>query len=117
MTGPCLYICVRKDLKMGVGKIAAQAIHASRQLKINTNPKSTSNRAWELNCNKTIVLKLDNEEELNRVKQYCITHKVPIAVQVDAGFTQVPSNTTTCIACGIVNDENSFHFFSQFKLL
>ena len=115
MSEPCLYIGVRKDLKMSGGKIAAQAVHASRQWYERVSKKNRA--SWDKSCNKTVVLKLDSELELVNVQNYCHANGIPCAVQRDAGLTQVESGTRTCIACGIVNSEFSFEFFKRFKLL
>ena len=51
-------IIMRTDLKMGKGKIAAQACHAS--LNCYKNADKSRLRAWELSGQKKVVLKVSS---------------------------------------------------------
>ena len=55
-------ILIRKDLKMGVGKAAAQAAHASVQAVLKS-PKQKVDE-WEKSGMKKSILKVNSEKEL-----------------------------------------------------
>ena len=58
-------IVIRNDLKMGKGKLAAQASHASVSAFIKTQAKDKSlASAWLSEGQKKITLKVNSEEEL-----------------------------------------------------
>jgi PTH2 family peptidyl-tRNA hydrolase len=90
-------IVVRSDLKMGKGKIAAQASHASVAV-LNELLPSVFGK-WNADGMKKIVLKVGSEQELldlyKRAKK-----NFAVSIVRDAGFTQVEKGSITCIAIG-----------------
>lgn len=58
-------IVVRKDLNMGVGKIAAQCAHAAVGIYKRLAQSSVANlQKWEKNGQKKVVVGVDSEQEL-----------------------------------------------------
>jgi PTH2 family peptidyl-tRNA hydrolase len=100
-----LVLCVRDDLKMGVGKIAAQCCHATlgiyKRMKQNC-PGLLSE--WEKNGEKKVVLRVHNLETLNALENKAIALNLPTHKVCDAGRTQIPEGTTTVLA--IAGPEN-----------
>ena len=94
-------ILVRTDLKMGKGKIAAQASHASV---IATLQAQRDNKiwydAWFKQGMKKVVVKIADEEELQHVFQLGAKNKLPRAYINDAGHTQLEPGTATAAALG-----------------
>lgn len=110
-------IVVRKDLKLGKGKLAAQVAHAS----LNAYKETMRNepewvRKWEGEGEKKVVLKVENEAELlnlyNTVKK-----KFPCSLIRDAGLTQTEPGTITCLGIGPVPDGEIDPITGKLKLV
>lgn len=73
-------ILARKNLKMSPGKLAAQAVHAALMLK-GTNPMQS-----------VVVLEVSDAKfgEAQILNDIRVVH--------DAGYTEVPAGTATCLA-------------------
>lgn len=93
-----LVLVVRKDLNMGVGKIAAQCSHAS----IMAYQKSSRIMLlkWALSGQKKIVLGCPDEQAMMDIKDKAKKHGLMINIVKDAGHTQVEPNTSTVLAVG-----------------
>jgi PTH2 family peptidyl-tRNA hydrolase len=108
-------ILVRNDLKMGKGKIAAQAAHASLASYKNADKKAKE--AWEsLGCKK-VVLKVDGEKELLKYLELARDAKLPNALITDAGLTQIPAATNTCLGIGPAEEDKIDRIVKDLKLL
>jgi PTH2 family peptidyl-tRNA hydrolase len=107
-------IVVRSDLKMGKGKIAAQASHASIAV-LNELPPAVFEE-WNSDGMKKIVLKVGSEQELLDLYKRA---KKTFAVSLvrDAGFTQVKEGTATCIAIGPAEEREIDRITGKLRLL
>ncbi|KAI5159734.1 peptidyl-tRNA hydrolase, PTH2 family [Nematocida ausubeli] len=90
-------LVVRNDLKMGKGKIVAQAMHAAYQAATQENPL---NSIWKYNGFKKTSLKVETEEELKEIIRKVKQLKIPYTSIIDAGRTQVEPNTHTVTFIG-----------------
>ena len=104
-------IIMRKDLDLSVGKIAAQAAHASLSAILAMNKKPGTNKIeidvgeeeleWFTERFTKVVLYVKSEQELldvyEKAKEAGLNVSRPI---VDAGFTELNEPTLTCIAIG-----------------
>ncbi|MDH5402960.1 MAG: peptidyl-tRNA hydrolase Pth2 [Candidatus Heimdallarchaeota archaeon] len=98
-------IIIRNDLKMGKGKIAAQASHASVIASLNAKKNnSTWFDAWMRIGMKKIVVKVNSEGELEQLFQIAVRNKLPRAFINDAGHTQLAPGTATAAAIGPAPD-------------
>ncbi|OWZ01913.1 Peptidyl-tRNA hydrolase [Phytophthora megakarya] len=96
-----MVLCVRTDLKMGKGKIAAQCCHATlgaykRALK--RTPDAV--RAWEMLGQAKVCLKVDSEEEMLLLAEKAAEQGLVNYVVVDAGRTQIAPETKTVLGIG-----------------
>jgi len=89
-------IAVRTDLDMGRGKIAAQVAHAA----VQAADKSGWKEDWLRQGGQKTVVKVGSEEELVGVFMEAKRAKLPAALIEDAGHTQIPSGTKTCVGIG-----------------
>ncbi len=96
-------ILVRTDLKMGKGKIASQAAHAS----ITAFMEARENMEWKKwrdewlkQGMKKIVLRVAGERELIEKINLAKEFGLPTSLIRDAGYTQVPSGAITAGAIG-----------------
>jgi len=89
---------VRRDLKMGKGKIGSQCGHASIALykKLLKNKNNLLDH-WEKSGSKKIVLKVDNENAFGDILVYCEKHNILNHTVVDAGRTQIEANSKTVL--------------------
>ena len=90
-------IVVRSDIKMSCGKIAAQASHAA--VECYKSVSAYKRRAWTSEGQKKIVLAANLDEIKSLVKK-CKKMGVNAVEIHDAGMTEVPSGTLTCIGVG-----------------
>ncbi|RNF26755.1 peptidyl-tRNA hydrolase, PTH2 family [Trypanosoma conorhini] len=124
-----LTLLVRKDLKMGTGKIAAQCAHAAvavvekvenrrRQDGTTTPPPQTAAAdveedgrdhwdewvawydAWMFAGSKKVVLQCDSEEKLVEACRAAKEAGLPHALVRDAGRTQIAPGSKTVLAVG-----------------
>ena len=98
-----LVLVVRKDLSMGVGKVAAQCSHAS----VMAYQKSSrlTLLKWALSGHKKIVVECPNEQALYEIRDEAKKHRIVTNIVRDAGHTQVAPDTATVIAVGPAKEE------------
>ncbi|KZX16940.1 peptidyl-tRNA hydrolase Pth2 [Methanobrevibacter filiformis] len=96
-------IVVRKDIKMSKGKMAAQCCHGSLNAYKNANPSKIE--IWENEGQAKVVLKIQTLEELIELKKMIAVNKVPHHLVIDAGRTELPESTVTCLGIGPDTDE------------
>jgi PTH2 family peptidyl-tRNA hydrolase len=106
-------IVVRKDLKMSSGKTAAQVAHASVGSLKNTS--SNVRESWEREGAKKVVLRVSDKAELLEIKQKA--KKLPTSLVKDAGMTELPPGTMTCLGIGPALDEEIDKVTGSLKLL
>jgi len=110
-------IVFRSDLKIGKGKLAAHAAHASltgylNVVKINSQLISD----WLNSGQKKIILKVKDENEILSLYQK-IKDKIPSELIRDAGMTQIEPGTLTCLVIGPWYEEEIDRYVSDLKLL
>ena len=108
-------IVVRKDLKMSAGKLAAQASHASTEATLKSEDSKI--KAWQKDGMKKVVLKVDNQDELLKIKQEAGRNKFITALIKDAGKTQIKPGTITCLGIGPDKEEAINKVTGKLKLL
>jgi len=108
-------IVMRTDLKMGKGKIAAQACHACLESYKKTDKKTI--REWESVGQKKVVLKISSEQELMELYFIIKESGLPCSLITDAGHTQIEPSTKTCLSVGPGPDEEIDKLTGHLKLL
>ena len=109
---------MRSDLRMGRGKLAAQAAHAS--LSAAEEAMSRSERwynEWKEEGQAKIVLKVGSEAELKELLRKARAMHLPAALIQDRGLTQLEPGTTTCLALGPAPDDLLDRLTGNLKLL
>lgn len=106
-------IVFRSDLKLGKGKIAAQVAHAS----VSATEKSPWKKEWMNEGQKKSVVKCSNEKELLTLMEQARTQNLPVALIEDAGLTQIPPGTKTCLGIGPAPEEQIDKITGKLKLL
>ncbi|MGC9310525.1 MAG: peptidyl-tRNA hydrolase Pth2 [Candidatus Aenigmatarchaeota archaeon] len=108
-------ILVRRDLDMGKGKIAAQASHAS--LAAYKKAGKPERSAWEEDGYKKVVLRVDSKEALLKYKRMADELNLPNSLITDAGLTQIPASTMTCLGIGPAEEKKIDLVIRNLKLL
>jgi len=91
----------RSDLKMGKGKIAAQAGHAAVSAAQEAYKRHrTWWEAWLFEGQRKVAVKVPTEKELHELEEAAVELGLPHALVVDRGLTQIPEGTVTCLGIG-----------------
>lgn len=111
-------IVVRKDLKLSKGKLAVQVAHASvtaaEQCRKNTLEWFKS---WFSEGQKKVVVEVENLEALLLHYQMAKDAGLPAALIEDAGLTEIPPGTITCVGIGPAPAELVDKITGKLKLL
>jgi len=108
-------IVVRKDLKLGAGKAAAQVAHASIGAMRMAGRRAVD--AWEAEGAKKVVLKAEGLAKLAELKRRAAASRLPVFLVRDAGLTQTERGTVTCLGIGPAEEEKVDGITSGLKLL
>ena len=107
-------IVVRKDIKMGPGKVAAQSSHASIESTLKS--KDLKVKTWQKEGMKKVILRANSEEELLKIKQEADSIKLVTSLIKDSGKTQVKPGTITCLGIGPDKEEIIDKITNKLKL-
>lgn len=106
-------IVVRRDLKLSKGKLAAQVAHAS----LTAADKSNFKEEWVRDGQRKAVLRVENLEQLMELYEEVRQSKLSSGLIKDAGFTQLPPSTVTCLGIGPAPEEELDAITGKLKLL
>jgi len=91
----------RQDLQLSKGKIAAQAGHAAVSAAQDAyNHQKKWWEAWLYEGQRKIAVKVADEKELRKLEKAAEDVGLPHALIVDAGLTEIPEGTVTCLGIG-----------------
>jgi len=94
-------IVMRNDLRMSRGKIAAQAGHAAVSAAEEARKKCYGWwKAWMKEGQCKIAVRAESEQELLELEEKAKKSKLPTALIVDRGLTELPPDTITCLGIG-----------------
>ena len=113
-----MVIVMRNDLKMSKGKMAAQASHAAVNCAMATskkNPKAFEE--WNREGQRKIVLKVDSLQQIFEIKAVADANGILNSVITDAGRTEIPAGTVTCIGLGPSKDSILDKITGELKML
>jgi len=97
--GAKMVLCVRRDLGMSTGKIAAQCGHATLGLyktMVEGHPRLLGE--WEDSHCPKIALRLDDEQQMMELEQRAAGLGLPTHIVMDAGKTQIARGSRTVLA-------------------
>lgn len=96
-----LVVAVRQDLDMSKGKMAVQVAHASVISALKCKASSAKwFKNWYDEGQKKVVVKADDVDDLMDLQREADKLKVSTALIDDAGLTELPPGTTTCLGIG-----------------
>lgn len=117
-SGHKMVLVVRRDLHMGVGKIAAQCAHAAvgiYRAVMSTNPSHMTH--WLEHGQAKIVCRVNSHEEMMALADQARAVHLPVYLVADAGRTQVPQGSHTVLAVGPGDTQLVDRITSHLKLL
>ena len=96
-----MVIVVREDLNLSKGKTAAQVAHAAVSCALEAKAKKrTWFRRWYGEGQRKVVLKARDLEHLLELKTKAQNLGLITSLVVDAGLTEIPPETPTCLGIG-----------------
>jgi len=96
-----LVIVVRKDLQLSPGKLAVQVAHAATSCAIQAKKdKPDYFSRWYNEGQRKIVVKVEGVDELRELFEEARAEGLISILITDAGMTEIPPNTTTCLGIG-----------------
>ncbi len=96
-----MVLILRGELRLTPGKAAVQAAHAAVLLVRRAEGRSRSELdRWLAEGQKKIALRLDTLDEMEEVERRANRTGIPTVWVEDAGFTEVPPGTRTCLGLG-----------------
>ena len=96
-----LVIVVRTDLGISKGKMAAQVAHAAVTCSLQSKKSDSSNfKRWYNAGQKKVVVNGKNESLLRELQQHARDIGLISSLVSDAGLTEVPPGTVTCLGIG-----------------
>ena len=96
-----MVIVTRKDLKLSLGKLAAQVAHAAVACALSTkknNSKWFNN--WQREGGKKAIVKTDNVKDFFILKEKAENLDIGAHIIEDAGHTEIPAGTKTVLGIG-----------------
>ncbi|KAF2173307.1 hypothetical protein M409DRAFT_49768 [Zasmidium cellare ATCC 36951] len=98
-----LVLCVRTDLGMGKGKIAAQCSHATLacyKALLRADPAHPILKRWERLGQAKVALKVTSEDQLLLLQAQAVSLGICAQVIHDAGRTQIAAGSATVLGVG-----------------
>ncbi|KQM12392.1 peptidyl-tRNA hydrolase [Methanomassiliicoccales archaeon RumEn M1] len=96
-----MVIVVRQDLKLSAGKMAAQVAHAAVNCAFAAKGRTPDwFDRWYSEGQRKVVVKAPSLQELYAVKVGAEDLGLVTSLITDAGMTEIPPNTVTCLGIG-----------------
>ncbi len=96
-----MVIVVRAELRLTAGKAAVQVAHAAVLLALEAEKRSSAAfRSWSSGGQKKIALIAPTLLDLESLARKARSLGIPWVLVEDAGFTEVPPGTKTCLGLG-----------------
>ncbi|MEQ9715853.1 MAG: peptidyl-tRNA hydrolase Pth2 [Candidatus Asgardarchaeum sp.] len=111
-------ILVRTDIKMSIGKLAAQVAHAAVSSTLNCQKAHKDwLDSWLEQGQKKVVLKVKTLDELIEIWKKVKTAGLPCKLIKDAGLTELPPGTITTLGIGPAPEQIINKYTSHLPLL
>ncbi len=95
-----MVLVIRRDLKLSHGKMAVQTCHAAVTCALESKKKGKYFNEWYREGQKKVVLKCDDEDHMDFLKDVARKNGLVAHIITDAGLTEVPPGTRTCLGIG-----------------
>ncbi|MBD3304318.1 peptidyl-tRNA hydrolase [Candidatus Woesearchaeota archaeon] len=108
-------ILVRKDLNLSRGKLASQAAHASTDALLKSHKDDI--KKWQDQGMKKVILGVDSQEELLKLKIQAQDAGLVAIIIADAGRTELAPGTVTAVGIGPDVEEKIDRVTGHLKLI
>ncbi|MBW3002195.1 peptidyl-tRNA hydrolase Pth2 [Candidatus Woesearchaeota archaeon] len=108
-------ILIRKDLKLSKGKMSAQAAHASTDALLKSHKDDIKN--WKDQGMKKVILGVENQEELLKLKVQAEDAGLVTVIIADAGRTELAPGTVTAVGIGPDDEDKIDRVTGHLKLI
>ena len=96
-----MVVVVRADLRLTPGKMAVQVAHAAVNCALASRKKKSEwFDAWYQEGQKKVVIKVPSLNDLYALKMQAEDAGLTNSLIIDAGLTELPPGTTTCLGIG-----------------
>jgi PTH2 family peptidyl-tRNA hydrolase len=96
-----MVMVVRQDLKISSGKMAAQVAHAAVNCALAAKKKAPEwFDKWYNEGQRKVVVKVPTLDDLFEIKSNAEALKLTTSLITDAGMTEIPPGTVTCLGIG-----------------
>lgn len=96
-----MVIVVRWDLKLSAGKMAAQVAHAAVNCAFAAKKRTPEwFDRWYAEGQRKVVVKVPALDGIYEVKSNAEALRLVTSLITDAGMTEIPPNTVTCLGVG-----------------
>ncbi|MFI5413161.1 MAG: aminoacyl-tRNA hydrolase [Candidatus Lutacidiplasmatales archaeon] len=96
-----MVLVIRGELRLTAGKAAVQIAHAAVMLAGEAEKRApAAYRAWSSTGQKKIALVAPTLSDLEALARKARSVGIPWVLVEDAGFTEVPAGTKTCLGLG-----------------
>lgn len=113
-----MVLLLRGELRLTAGKAAVQAAHAAVMLVRQAEKRDPGAlEAWLQQGQRKIALVVPTLSELETLERSARTRGIPALWVEDAGFTEVPPGTRTCLGLGPAPDSELDPLTGQLALL
>jgi PTH2 family peptidyl-tRNA hydrolase len=113
-----MVVVLRGELRLTAGKAAVQAAHAAVMLvRLAEKRDPESLEQWLAQGQKKIALVVPTLTDLESLERAARSRGVPAVWVEDAGFTEVPPGTRTCLGLGPAPDSELDPITGQLDLL
>lgn len=113
-----LVIVVRDDLKLSTGKLAVQVAHAAVNCAFSTKKDHSKwYTSWHREGQKKVVVRCFDLEQLHELNHQAKGKHLATSLITDAGLTEVPPGTVTCLGIGPGPNEIVDSITGELKLL
>jgi len=108
-------ILIRKDLKMSKGKMSAQSAHASTDALLKSHKDDI--KAWQNQGMKKVILGVEDEKELLKLKIDAEDAGLIVSIIADAGRTELAPGTVTAVGIGPDDEDKIDRITGHLKLI
>ena len=113
-----MVIAFRKDIDLGKGKIAAQVAHAAVSCALQAEKHDKKHfREWTRSGQKKVVIRVNDIETIYVLKNRADQAGIINSLITDAGLTQIPPGTVTCLGMGPYESDKLDEITGEFPLL
>jgi PTH2 family peptidyl-tRNA hydrolase len=113
-----MVIVTRSDLKLSTGKLAVQVAHASVMCAVECRRKHTRwYTKWYNEGQKKVVVTVPDLVEIKKLQKKAEQYGLTVCMVSDAGLTEIPSGTITCIGIGPGPNDEIDRITGQLPLL